>query len=100
MCKKATQVNLLCTSSMNTLTVHSVRPSVLDVESWMEWEERCGILNAQIKRKQAEERCDRESNEQRKGKIRSGKKRVERGRSLVVICCCSAASRCVPPTDL
>lgn len=35
----------------------------------MQWEERCGILDAQIKRKQAEERCDRESNEQRKGEV-------------------------------
>lgn len=62
----------------------------------MEWEEGCGILNAQIERKQAEERRDRESNEQKKGERcslkKSGVQGLERGRSLVVICGCSAAS--------
>lgn len=38
----------------------------------MEWEERCGILDAQIKGKQAEERCDRVNNKQRKGKVARG----------------------------
>lgn len=93
--KKSFRVNLFQSCSFNTLTMHSARPPVLDMQSWMEWEEKGGILDAQFERKQAEERSVRESDEQRKG---------ERGReregSLAVICCCSAASRCAPQTDL
>lgn len=37
------------------------------MQSWMEWEEKGGILDVQIERKQAEERSVRESDEQRKG---------------------------------
>lgn len=44
----------------------------------MQWEESCGILDAQIKRKQAEERCDRESNEQRKGEMFREEESAER----------------------
>lgn len=33
MCIQSAQVNLFYTCSMNTLTIHSVRPSVLDMES-------------------------------------------------------------------
>lgn len=61
-----------------------------------------GILDEQIK--ENKQRGDLPEKVM-KGEMYSKKKRVldrgvERGRSLVVICCCSAASRCVLASDL
>lgn len=79
------------TWSTNTFTKHPCTWR----GSWMEWEDTSGILSAQIKSQQAEERWDGESTERRKGAVGRG---MEGWRSLAVICGYSAASRCVAPT--